>query len=176
MDAHEDADGQAVPGLKVFICEGCQEGYHSHCVRDRYGPTGTPADRGHANVAWLDPALVARRSVWRCGDCVEDNCWGVRSLVESMLTFNTTRCSAESAAYSVLTHFHADTSLPEACFVHGCVPRERTRTAISRMKGWWTTYGADRDGDFRRAAIRTRSCLASWTFRPRQAGSGFGRT
>ena len=39
-----------------------------------------------------------------------------------MLTFNTTRCSAKSAAYPVLAHFHADTSSPEACFVHGCVP------------------------------------------------------
>ena len=68
MDAHEGADGQAVQSLEVFICEGCQEGYHSHCVRDRYGLAGTPADRGHVSVAWVVPALVARRSVWRCGD------------------------------------------------------------------------------------------------------------
>ena len=40
-----------------------------------------------------------------------------------MLTFGTTKCSAKSAAYSVLTHFHADTtSLHGACFLHGRVP------------------------------------------------------
>ena len=39
-----------------------------------------------------------------------------------MLTFGTTWRSAKSATYSVLTHFHADTTSPEACFVHGCVP------------------------------------------------------
>ena len=42
-----------------------------------------------------------------------------------MLTFGSAQCSAKSAAYSVLTHFHADTQLPEACFLrlHGRVPQ-----------------------------------------------------
>ena len=44
------------------------------------------------------------------------------SLVESMLMFSTAACSAKSAMYSVLTHFHADTPSPEACFLHGRVP------------------------------------------------------
>ena len=41
-----------------------------------------------------------------------------------MLTFGTTAsaCSAKSATYSVLTHFHADTTSPEAWFLHGHVP------------------------------------------------------
>ena len=38
------------------------------------------------------------------------------------LTFSTTKCSAKSATYSVLTHFHADVTSPEACFLHGRVP------------------------------------------------------
>ena len=42
--------------------------------------------------------------------------------MESMLTFSTTWCSAKSATYFVLTHFHADAPSLEACFVHGCVP------------------------------------------------------
>ena len=73
-------------------------------------------------VANKHPALVERRSTWRCGECVEDDRWGVRSLAESMLTFGSARCSARSATYSVLTYFHADTRLPEACFLHGRVP------------------------------------------------------
>ena len=39
-----------------------------------------------------------------------------------MLTFSTTKCSAKSAMYSVLTHFHADTTSPEAYFLHSRVP------------------------------------------------------
>ena len=35
---------------------------------------------------------------------------------------STTKCSAKSATYSALTHFHADTTSPEAGFLHGCVP------------------------------------------------------
>ena len=116
MDAHEDEDGRQISGLAVHICEGCQGGYHSQCIHD-----GLSAGTVSA-VSWSDPSLVERRSTWRCGDCVEDYRWGVRSLVESMVTFGTTRCLAKSATYSVLTHFHADTTLPEACFLHGRVP------------------------------------------------------
>ena len=116
MDAHEDAEGRQISGLAVHICEGCQGGYHSHCVRDEL-VAGTVSA-----VSWSDLSLVERRSTWRCGDCVEADRWGVRSLVESMLTFGTAQCSAKSATYSVLTHFHADTTLPEACFLHGHVP------------------------------------------------------
>ena len=126
MDTHEDADGRMVPGLTVYICEGCQEGYHLHCIWDCYGSAAEASDRGLSSASWTDPALdlVAHSScsVWCCGDCVEGNRWGVRSLVESMLTFGTTQCSAKSATYSALTHFHADTTSPEACFVHGRVP------------------------------------------------------
>ena len=50
------------------------------------------------------------------------NRWGVKKLVESTLTFSTLKCSAQSGTYSVLTHFHADTTSPEMCFVHGRVP------------------------------------------------------
>ena len=39
-----------------------------------------------------------------------------------MHTFGSTQCSARSATYSVLTYFHADTTRPEACFLHGHVP------------------------------------------------------
>ena len=55
--------------------------------------------------------------------CVEDDRWGVRSLAESMLTFGSTRCSNE-VRYLLCPHlyFHADTRLPEACFLHGRVP------------------------------------------------------
>ena len=106
----------------MYICEGCQEGYHSHCLRDRYGSAGAEDHHDSTDVAWADTGLVARRSVWRCGDCVKADRWGVRSLVESMLMFSTAACSAKSATYSVLTHFHADTPSPEACFLHGCVP------------------------------------------------------
>ena len=116
MDAHEDEDGRQISGLAVHICEGCQGGYHSQCIRDDLSAGRV------STVSWSDPSLVERRSTWRCGDCVEDDRWGVRSLVESMVTFGTARCSAKSATYSVLTHFHADTTSPEACFLHGCVP------------------------------------------------------
>ena len=110
----------------MYICEGCQEGYHSHSIRDRLGLATAMPGHGLSDVSRSDPSLVERRSTWRCGDCVEDDRWGVRSLVESMLTFSTTksrpRCSAKSAMYSVLTHFHTDTTSLEACFVHGRVP------------------------------------------------------
>ena len=121
MDARKDVDGRLVCGLAVHICEGCQEGYHSHCVRDSLNTAATRP--GHlAGVSWSDPSLVERRSTWHCGDCVEEDRWGVKRLVESMLTFSTAQCSARSATYSVLTHFHADTASPEACFLHGRVP------------------------------------------------------
>ena len=122
MDAHEDEDGRQVSGLAVYICEGCQEGYHSHCIRDGLSTAATRPGHGLSEISWSDPSLVERRSTWRCGDCVEGDRWGVRSLVESMLTFSTTQCSAKSATYSVLNHFHADTTSPEACFLHGRVP------------------------------------------------------
>ena len=122
MDAHEDEDGRQVPGLAVHICEGCQGGHHSHCIRDHLGPAAEVSGLGLLVVSWTDPSLVEHRSTWRCGDCVEDDRWGVRPLVEFMLTFSTTQCSTRSATYSVLTHFHADTTSREACFVHGCVP------------------------------------------------------
>ena len=124
MDAHEDEDGRSVSGLAVYICEGCQEGYHSHCIRDGLSLAAATPGYGLSDVTWSDPSLVERRSTWRCGDCVEEDRWGVRSLVESMLTFGTTAsaCSAKSATYSVLTHFHADTTSPEAWFLHGRVP------------------------------------------------------
>ena len=67
MDAHEDEDGNPVSGLAVYICEGCQGGYHSHCVRDGL------RDGTVSAVLWSDPSLVARRSTWRCGECVEDD-------------------------------------------------------------------------------------------------------
>ena len=166
MDTHEGADGRAVPGLAVYICEGCHEGYHSHCIRDCYGLPGGQSSRGLSDVSWTDPALVACCSVWRCGDCVEGDRWGVCSLVESMLTFSTTQCSVKSATYSVLTHFHANSTSLEACFVHGCVPR-----------------GADPHGNIkdeglvvvRRAAIRIQNYLVSWNSRPRWASFGFGQ-
>ena len=122
MDAHKGVDGLSVPGLTVFICEGCQGGYHSHCIRDRLRPVAELLDHALWDVSWTDPDLVECHSTWRCGTCVEDNRWGVRSLVESMLTCSNTACSEKSASYSVLTHFHADTTSPEACFLHGCVP------------------------------------------------------
>ena len=36
MDTHEDEDGRQISGsgLAVHICEGCQGGYHSQCIRD----------------------------------------------------------------------------------------------------------------------------------------------
>ena len=88
MDAHEGEDGRLVSGLAVYICEGCQEGYHSHCIRDRLGLATTIPSHGLSDVTRSDLSLVERRSTWRCGDCVEDGRWGVRSLVESMLTFD----------------------------------------------------------------------------------------
>ena len=121
MDAYEDDDGRQVAGLAVHICEGCQDGYHSHCIRDGLNAAATSPDH-LLSVSWSNPSLVERHSTWRCGDCVKENRWGVKRLVESMLTFNTVKCSAQSATYSVLTHFHADTTSPEACFVHGRVP------------------------------------------------------
>ena len=86
MDAHEYGDGRPVSGLVVYICEGCQEGYHSHCIRDRLSLATAMPGHGLSDVSWSDPSLVERHSTWRCGDCVEDDWWGVRSLVESMLT------------------------------------------------------------------------------------------
>ena len=86
------------------------------------------AHLGYADVAEVDacplpsPALCARQSTWRCGVCVTQDRWGVRSLGESMLTFGSTLCSAKSAVYSVLTYYHADSHLPKASFLHGCVP------------------------------------------------------
>ena len=136
MDAHKDEDGRQVSGPAVHICEGCQGGYHSQCIRDELSAGRVSA------VSWSDPSLVERRSTWRCGDCVEDDRWGVRSLVESMVTFGTARCSAKSATYSVLTHFHADTTSPEACFLHGCVPAGRIHMETSRTRAWWRTCGA----------------------------------
>ena len=121
-DAHGNEDGRSVSGLAVYICEGCQEGYHSHCIQDGLSLAAAMPGRGLSGVSWSDPSLVERRSTWRCGDCADEDRWGVRSLVESMLTFGTTKCSAKSATYSVLTHFHADTTSPEACFLHGRVP------------------------------------------------------
>ena len=88
MDAHEDDDGRQVAGLAVHICEGCQEGYHSHCIRDGLNAAATSPDH-LSSVSWSDPSLVERHSTWRCGDCVKENRWGVKRLVESMLTFNT---------------------------------------------------------------------------------------
>ena len=121
MDAHEDDDGRQVAGLAVHICEGCQEGHHSHCIRD--GLNAAAASPDHlSSVSWSDPSLVEQRFTWCCGDCVEADRWGVKRPVESMLTFSTAKCSARSATYSVLTHFHADTVSPEACFLHGRVP------------------------------------------------------
>ena len=67
MDAHEDEDGQQVPGLAVHICEGCQGGYHSHCIRDRLGPAAEVSGLGLSDVSWIDLSLVERRSTWRCG-------------------------------------------------------------------------------------------------------------
>jgi hypothetical protein len=84
MDAHEDEDGRPISGLAVHICEGCQGGYHSQCIRDCLEAGTVPA------VSWVDPSLVERRSMWRCGVCVEDDRWGVRCLVESMATYSTT--------------------------------------------------------------------------------------
>ena len=104
MDAHEDDDGRPVSGLAVYICEGCQGSYHSHCVRDGL------RDGTVSAVSWSDPSLVGCRSTWRCGDCVDNDRWGVRRLVESTVTFSTIQCSAQSATHSVLTHFHADTT------------------------------------------------------------------
>ena len=121
MEMHEGADGRLVLGLAVYICEGCQGGYHSHCIRDRLSPAAGLPDHGLSDVSWTDLSLVECHSTCRCRDCVEDNQWGARSLVGSMLTFSNSGCSAKSATYSVLTHFHADTTSPEACFVHGCV-------------------------------------------------------
>ena len=46
MDTHEDTDSQVVPGLAVYICEGCQKGYHSHCVQECYDLTAEASDRG----------------------------------------------------------------------------------------------------------------------------------
>ena len=60
--------------------------------------------------------------MWCCSDCVAVDHWGVHCLVESTVTFSTIQCSAKSATYSVLTHFHADTDEPEPCFLHGHVP------------------------------------------------------
>ena len=51
MDAHEDGDGRQVSGLAVHICEGCQEGYHSHCVQD-----GLNTAAGHET--WSPPECV----------------------------------------------------------------------------------------------------------------------
>ena len=62
MDAHEGVDGMSVPGLTVFICEGCQGGYHSHCIRDRLRPVAGLRGHGLSDVSWTDPALVERRS------------------------------------------------------------------------------------------------------------------
>jgi hypothetical protein len=75
MDAHEDDEGRSVSGLDVFICEGCQDGYHSHCVCDGLNDGTLSAE------SWSDPSLVGRRSTWRCGDCVAADRWGVRRLV-----------------------------------------------------------------------------------------------
>ena len=61
MDVHEDDDGRPVSGLAVYICEGCQGGYHSHCVRDGL------RDGTVSAVSWSDPSSVACRSTWRCG-------------------------------------------------------------------------------------------------------------
>ena len=119
LDAHEDEDGWLVLGHTLYLCEGCQRGYHSHCIQARVGPAAASFDRSLSDVSWSDPALVERWSTWRCGECVEDDRWGVRSLGESMLMFGSARCSARSAAYSVLTYFHTDTRLPEAFFLHG---------------------------------------------------------
>ena len=97
MDAHEGVDGRLVPGHAVYICEGCQRGCHSYCIRDRVSQAAALPDHGLSDVSLSDPSVVQRRSTWRCGDCVEDDQWGVRSLVESMLTFSNTQCSATPA-------------------------------------------------------------------------------
>ena len=89
MNAHEDEDGRQVSGLAVYICEGCQGGYHSHCIQDGLGLAAMMPGRGLSDVLRSDLSLVEHRLTWRCGDCVEDDRWGVRSLVESMLTFGT---------------------------------------------------------------------------------------
>ena len=97
-----------------------QQGYH--CIREHVGPAAALLKHGLSDVLRSDLALVEQRPTWRCGVCVEWDRWGARSLAESMLTFGNARCSAKFAAYSVLTYFHADMRLPEACFLYGRVP------------------------------------------------------
>ena len=60
MDAHEDADGQLVPGLMVHICEGCQGDFHSHCIRDRLRPAAEVSDHGLSNVLIVDRPVSGR--------------------------------------------------------------------------------------------------------------------
>ena len=129
--------------------------------------TATLPGCGLSDVLWSDPALVEHGSTWRCRECVEDDRWGVCSLAESMLTFSSTQCSAKSAAYSVLTYFHAGTTQPEVCFLHAVVSlREPIRMAVSKMWAWWMLCGAGRIEGWRRVVTRTRRCLASWISRP----------
>ena len=65
MDAHEGVDC-----LVVYICEGCQDGSHAHCVLDRLSPVAGLPGHGLSDVSWTDPELVECCSTWRCGDCL----------------------------------------------------------------------------------------------------------
>ena len=70
MDTHKNDDSCPVSDLAVYICEGCQDSYHLHCVHDGL------SDGTVSAVSWSDPLLVGCCSMWRCGDCAEADRWG----------------------------------------------------------------------------------------------------
>ena len=116
-------DGQTVPGLVVYICKGCQEGYHSHCTWGCYGPAAEVSDHGLSDVLWTDPALVTCCSIWCSGVVLraiagEFACWW--SLCSHLAPLSAQQglpCTLFS-----LTSTLADTTSLEACFVHSHVP------------------------------------------------------
>ena len=126
----------AAGSVCLFVClfvHGLPTLYKRHCTK--YGTYTTQGRRASLKAGRRDPFCVpdtdpslgrapeeSALQGSRCRECVEDAQWGVCSLAEPMLTFGNTQCLAKSAMYSVLTYFHADTRLPEACFLHSCVP------------------------------------------------------
>ena len=51
LDAHEDEDGWLVLGRTLYLCGGCQRGYHSHCIQARVGPAAASLDRSLSDVS-----------------------------------------------------------------------------------------------------------------------------
>ena len=57
-EAHEDEDDRLVPGCALYLCEGCQRGFHLHCKHERLRQATEPSGRSLLNVSWSDPAHV----------------------------------------------------------------------------------------------------------------------